>query len=399
MRTIANTPTNIYFDSASVKKYCDKDFKAIARACKPESNNSNSRKKKGLAGTLSKMTDKLDNLGQKASGYVRNRGNAWMDDHCSGLWIKPNIKGYDPEQLQALKDAIDKLDAGILDKFGMLKDSLDDMFELAKEILPGDLVEEMAQEFALKTGVKVGIGALGVETVVITAAMWAWAAYDVVDTATKLAELMGDKGKQALNAILGIKDIDERVKEFANDLVTQPAKAHANLMSLLALMDSCLRARKCLLVPYSEQNANSGDGCCPGQTGHHIIPDAAASAGSCAPYNKNAAPVMCLEGTSNNKGWGTHGNAHARLKVLMKKYREDQTLAGKSPNTISYEDMASNGVDAVRSSGAALQCDKNCLLAQLKAYYNCPNGMPPNDGTGPMSHMPEPTKPSDDNKR
>lgn len=62
--------------------------------------------------------------------------------------------------------------------------------------------------------------------------------------------------------------------------------------------------------------------------------------------------------------------------------------------------MANNAVDAVRLSGAALQCDKNCLLAQLRGYYNCPNGMLPKDGTGAMPKMPEPTEPSgNDNNR
>lgn len=105
---------------------------------------------------------------------------------------------------------------------------------------------------------------------------------------------------------------------------------------------------------------------------------------------------MCLEGTSNNEGWGTHGKAHAKLKGKMKEYREDRSETGQSPNTIAYDDMASNAVDAVRGSGAALQCDKDCLLAQLKAYYNCPNGMLPKDGTGAMSRMPEPEPEPDD---
>ena len=104
----------------------------------------------------------------------------------------------------------------------------------------------------------------------------------------------------------------------------------------------------------------------------------------------STAPVMCLEGTSNNKGWGTHGNAHARLKILMGVYRGEESDNQRSPNRISYDDMASNAVDAVRKSGAAAQCDKACLLAQLKAYYNCPNDMPPKDGTGRMSKMDEP---------
>lgn len=390
-RTIPNTATHIYFDSAAVKNKCDKDFKAIARACKPESEHH--KKKKGVAGKLSQMMEKLDTIGRKTSGYIRNKGNAWMDDHCSGMWLKPNRfkddKSYTPEQLDAIKDAIKNLDVDLLDKLTLLSGSLNDMFGLAYDILPEHVVTKIVVKFAAKTGAKAIVGAVGGETVIIPVVMAAWTIADIMDTATTLAGLMGDKGAQALEAILAIDNLSDKAKALLEDMVNEPAKAHANLMSLLGLMDSCLRARKCLLVPYSKQNSNSGDGCCPGQTGHHLIPDSAAE-GSCTPYTKGGTPVMCLEGTTNDKGWGTHGNAHAMLKDLMKQYRGDQKTAGKSPNVISQKEMSSNAVDAVRHSGAALQCDKDCLLAQLNAYYSCPDGMSPKDGTGPMPKMPEP---------
>ncbi|WP_220815174.1 HNH/endonuclease VII fold toxin-2 domain-containing protein [Pseudomonas paralcaligenes] len=394
MRTIPNTPTHIYFDSAAVKQHCDKDFRAISRACKPESESSNKKKTKGVAGKIAGLTEKLDKLGKKAAGYgVRTASNAWMDDHCSGLWLKPKEK-YDQSQLDALKDAIENLDVGIFSKLKLLLGSLDEMFELAYELLPESVVREIAEDFAKKAAIKGILAVIGSESIVIPVAMALWAIYDIMETARILAEVMGDKGKQALEAILRIKDLGDKVEEFLKDLIEKPAKAHTNMMSLLALMDSCLRARKCLLVPYSQQNSISGQGCCPGQTGHHLIPNSAAT-GSCTSYDNNSAPVMCLEGTKNNEGWGTHGNAHIKLKDLIRIYRNERSKSGKSPNIISLDDMASNAVDAVRLSGAALQCDRDCLLAQLKAYYNCPNGMLPKDGTGVMSKMPEPTPPTE----
>lgn len=390
-RTVPNTATHIYFDSEAVNDKCDKDFKAIARACKPESEHQ--KKTKGVAGKLSDMMEKLDKIGRKTSGYVRNKGNAWMDDHCSGMWLKPNRfkddKTYTAEQLDAIKDAIQNLDVKLLDKLTLLTASLDDMFELAYDILPESLVKNIATKFALKTSFKGVVGAAGGETLIVPALMIAWTITDILTTASELAALMGDKGAQALEAILAIDDLGDKAKALLDEMVNEPAKAHANLMSLLGLMDSCLRARKCLLVPYSKQNSNSGAGCCPGQTGHHLIPDSAAK-GSCTSYTKGSAPVMCLEGTTNDKGWGTHGNAHATLKDLINKYREKRTRKNQSPNNISQEEMSNNAIDAVRNSGAALQCDKECLLAQLNAYYKCPNGMSPKDGTGPMSNMPEP---------
>lgn len=395
MAKVANTPVNYYLDTPAVKRACDKDFKVIDRACKPNEpdKNGNAKKKKsGLVGKLSKITEEIDAVGKSAARYRRAKTNGWMDDHCSGLWIKvPQNNNFQPDLKQQIEKLLDKLDIGMIDKFSILKGSLDDIVKIALEILPKDVIEDIMGKFALKAGTKIGIGTALSETGIGTVIMWAWAAYDVHDTVTTLTKLMGEKGQAALKAFEKVWNIGDEIEDILSNLVSKPAKAYTNLMSLLALMDSCIRARKCLLVQYSKQNTNSGEGCCPGQTGHHLIPDAAAKSGSCTPYNKSNAPVMCLEGSSNNEGWGTHGNAHAKLKELLKKYRDARSTAKLSPNTISYDEMANNAVDAVRESGAALQCDKNCLLAQLKAYYNCPNGMPPKDGTGPMSQIPEPT--------
>lgn len=395
MATVANTPVKYYLDTPAVKRACDKDFKVIDRACKPDEpdKNGNAKKKnKGIVGKLSAITEKIDTAGKTAARYRRTATNGWMDDHCSGLWIKaPQTNSKFPQDLKdQVDELLDKLDVGLMDWLSMLMGSLDDIVEIAKELIPTDVVDDIMWNFGLKSGAKGLVGAAGVKTVILPALMGLWTAYDIYDTVTTLTELMGDKGVTAMKAFEKLWDIGDEVKGILADMVSNPAMAYANLLTLLALMDPCIRARKCLLVPYSKQNSNSGEGCCPGQTGHHLIPDSAASAGSCTPYNINDAPVMCLEGSTNKGGWGSHGNAHARLKLKLKEYRDNELEWGRSPNIISYDDMAEKAVDAVRLSNAALQCDKNCLLAQLKAYYNCPNGMPPKDGTGKMPNMPEP---------
>jgi len=46
----------------------------------------------------------------------------------------------------------------------------------------------------------------------------------------------------------------------------------------VAEKDNCLKARKCTPAPFNQSNKmDSPGGCGPGQTGHHIIPDAALS--------------------------------------------------------------------------------------------------------------------------
>ncbi len=393
-RGLPNTPVHVYLDTPEVRRACEKDFNAIRRACKPEDERNHTTKKRtGIAGKVSRITERLDNLGK--TGYRRTAANAWMDDHCSGLWVKPpqtnNLDQFPTGLREQIDGVLEQLgDLGTLDWLGMLVSSLDDMVELALEHIPEERVARITAKLAAKTGIKVGIGTLGAPTVVVSILMALWTAYDIYSTVQELAGLMGDAGAAALQAFESIWDLGDKVEEIVNDMVREPGKAYTNLMSLFALMDACIRARKCLLVKYKDQNDRDGTGCCPGQTGHHLIPDAAAKSAGCTGYHENNAPVMCLEGTRNNAGWGTHGNAHQALKERLRSYRERRAASGLSPNTISYNDMANNAVDAVRLSGAALQCDKDCLLAQLRAYYNCPNSMPPNDGTGSMPQMPEP---------
>jgi hypothetical protein len=167
-------------------------------------------------------------------------------------------------------------------------------------------------------------------------------------------------------------------------------------MSLIAQVDPCLRARKCLLVPYknaasdgskdeeesakrtaetgkkttvksskAKSQAKHGGGCCPGQTGHHILPNAMVEGAGCPGYDYDSAPTMCLEGAKNGPTHGSHGMAHHRLKQAMDRYR-----ALTSKDKLSYEDAKEHAIDAVQRAGA-IQCERKCLEAQLDAHYKC----------------------------
>jgi hypothetical protein len=396
-------------------------LKVIERACKPEAHDKDGKpkkKKSGLVGKISTITAAIDKKADKikeAAGYKKTAANAWIDDHCSGLWLKaPQTNKYFPAELKKdVEDLLNKLDMGPLEWLNALKDAAGEVFELAYEVLPKEVVEKMAAKLAVKTGIKAGVGAAGVETIIIPVLMALWTAYDIYDSVSTLAAAMGEVGEAAMKAFDKIWNIGDEVKNILKGLVNKPGEAYANLMTLLALLDSCIRARKCLLVKYSESTGLSplkGEGCCPGQTAHHLIPDKNIPPGVCAGYTKRGAPTICLEGSSNNAGWGSHGNAHAALKKLMEEYRLGRVAEGKSPNSISYDKMADHAIDAVRLSGAALQCSKACLRAQLDAYYKCGKGtdglksgdgqdetdeqeddcLKPGDGTCKMPRMPEP---------
>ncbi|MFC3156012.1 HNH/endonuclease VII fold toxin-2 domain-containing protein, partial [Gilvimarinus japonicus] len=89
----------------------------------------------------------------------------------------------------------------------------------------------------------------------------------------------------------------------------------------------------------------------------------------CPGYNYNEAPVMCLEGTNNAKGWGSHGNAHSNLEVDMKHYRDERFEKNQNTDVISYKEGSKICIDAVREA-AAKNCDPECLQAQLDHHYN-----------------------------
>lgn len=401
-----NTPSQYFMDTEATKKACDKELKLIRKNCTPSPE---SQKKKGLGAKLGEITDGLDSVGKKTAGYVRDKstgpwgGNAWMDENCKGLWTTPlnDNKNFPSDLKEQLNKFADKLDLGFLDKASALMNAVDDVAAVAMEFVTPEVVEGIASDFATKAAIKLGIGMVGAETGVIPFLMGIWTAADAVKTAQNLAALAGDKGQAALDAFNSIYNIGDEAKKILDQIEKEPAKAYTNAMTLMAKLDPCVRARKCMLVKYSNTEGNPtkavaqakhGNGCCPGQTGHHILPDSMVKDAGCDGYNKGEAPVMCLEGTSNNAGWGSHGEAHQKLKNKMSDYRRDRSLANQSPNTISYDDAANNGIDAVRDA-AARQCDKNCLRAQLDEYYKCKDKtLKPADGTGPMIKMPEPTK-------
>lgn len=417
-KTAANTPGTYYIDTPNAKVPCKTERSLIEKKCKPEpaqseedkKNNKPRAKRKGLGGAIAKATEKFDEASKGSAGYNRDNstsatsGNAWMDDHCSGLWITPNRSLKNSPEIEGIKkkleEVADKLDGGIMAWLGMLKDAVGELADVAREMVSPKIVDDIMEEMALKMAAKGVIGAVGGETIIVPILMALWTAYDLYSTAKLLADLAGDKGKAALQAFESIWDIDDKVEEILADIKDNPVKAMTNLMTLLAQMDPCIRARKCMLVPYKNTDgkptkavaqARHGQGCCPGQTGHHILPDSM-TAGRCPGYDHGDAPVICLEGTSNSAGWGSHGAAHQNLKAQMEEYRRERYGLNKSPNTISYKEASKRSIEAVRAAGAR-QCDAACLQAQLDAHYNNCGGqdLVPTDGTGEFKPRPEPT--------
>lgn len=141
---------------------------------------------------------------------------------------------------------------------------------------------------------------------------------------------------------------------------------------MLASLNSCLRARKCNLVPYDKdggpfgarkgnklESSNAG-GCCPGQTGHHLIPGASIR-GACKNYNHGSAPVVCAEGTS----WHTGSHARLHKAYAMAIGRKKQDAAG----TVSLDDTIDAAVESHMMAFPLSKCSSKCIRSQLQSYY------------------------------
>jgi len=132
--------------------------------------------------------------------------------------------------------------------------------------------------------------------------------------------------------------------------------------------NDCLRARRCLLTP--KKAADSGEGCCPGQTGHHVVPDSSFKNGDgsetplpgCENYNPKDAPCICVEGASSTKG--SHGLMHNHQYVAIldhEKHNPGQAM--------TYSEQRDSGIAAIQDVFKGSGCSKECLTAQLDAYH------------------------------
>jgi hypothetical protein len=187
------------------------------------------------------------------------------------------------------------------------------------------------------------------------------------------------------------------VLEHCGDMANRPgdrSDVDAAADSATAKADPCLNARKCQLVPYSatSNHKKSGKpkqgGCCPGQTGHHLLPDgmfrkpegrAAAIAAwvaekpdrkeSAMPRNKlptedcwggyteGGGLTICAEG--GNPGGGSHDALHEATKDAFKNHLG-------TTRTMPYT-FARDSVAEIVSE--KFGCKADCIAEQLDSAY------------------------------
>lgn len=385
----ANALTQRYLAVWDKAEPCKKDKEAVEKNCK-EKKPSTKKPRKGILQKLENLASIPDEMAQKALLYKRRPGvNGWVEDYCDGLWIKPMKGGPGKETLfdKAQKDINAFLSQ---DKLTMSYNAFMDMLKLAKEQFGIVYVFRKAGGLAARSLLKNVVGGAAATTgigTVVTAGMAAWTAYDFVSTATQIAKDLGPVGAQILSEIKSLDQLEQALKQRLKEWKEQPSKLMADLMSAKAASDACIRARKCKLVAYEKtdplESARSGDGCCPGQTGHHVMPGSMLgrkSDGSTDPdfenpcassYDHDNAPTMCLEGANNTHG--SHGAAHTALGIEVKTYQAKQKAAGGTPGRIPYREAREASLRAIKT--VAPWCDIKCLRAQLDSYYkDCDKG-------------------------
>jgi hypothetical protein len=233
----------------------------------------------------------------------------------------------------------------------------------------------------LKEGAATVTGATGIG-LVVSAGLTAWTAVDAYNTAMDLAEAVGPEGLEIAAEITSLKSITDKLDALAAKYKTSPMAAVADSQYLIAELNACVRARRCQLVPYNETTpalkaAKNGKGCCPGQTGHHLLPNEMFK--DCPAYTQqmhDMAPTVCAEGVNNTHG--SHGNIHTSIDKLMQK----RQLKSDSITTKDAID------DAVKSHEMTFPgCNAKCLEEQLNAFYKdlCEGKMKPRGGLGNKS--------------
>lgn len=152
-----------------------------------------------------------------------------------------------------------------------------------------------------------------------------------------------------------------------------------------ASKDKCSAARRCRLLPFNAKPEDGISGCCPAQTGDHIVPKSSFFVKSVSDgkrmegwrpdangeggYNLNKAPCMCLEGGSCS---GSHGLRHSHHKAFS-------SVAAGTPQPFDTEVAHC----AAGAKAVAPQCNEDCIKAQLKEGHKSMG-----DTSKPIKHSP-----------
>jgi hypothetical protein len=358
-----NTGAWMYVDHRFLSKPCKKEIKRVEKACGGQEKS----KKKNIFGKT-----KWKDAGKKIH---------WKKKHCKGLLIKPKMPKNTSANdfIKQLKSDLNELDSQLSDMANVDK-AISEAVQEAKDVLKSKGVK-----FVVKQGIK-KVPYIG----------WLWQVLtikgDIADAAYLLtqANALLEEAKRISQELSNLKsDITDLLSDIKTGKTKDAAKKIANWQHSAAIMNSCTRARKCMLTAmsntYDGNKGNNPDdnsygvkksgrssggkdtrrGCCPGQTGHHMIPDAffknRLNKSQCPKYEYDDAPVVCVEGVTYHQG--SHGALHTNFDVLASKAATDN-------KEISYKNARDAAIEAHAKTFPFSICSRDCLKAQMDKYYD-----------------------------
>lgn len=361
-----NTRRHVYIDTAAAKGTCAKDLGAIEKKCAAETHSEKADRQKKAPGPLGKLKLPAN------SGKAANPDAQWVNDHCEFLMIKPSS----PDDM--FKE-LEKIPSQMADELGVK--ALESVEAKAKEKLKQAVEKKLA-----KTAVKQVVGRVGSflggpwTGVAVNIAMTADGANDAINAAKEFPDLQREI-EQAISKLNDAKeqiaDIQGQLDKYKNaDGTYNKQKMVTDMMTAAAKLNPCIRARRCALVPYKETlnplAARDGNGCCPGQSGHHALPSSMFD--GCLGYDPNEAPTVCVEGTNNSHG--SHGVAHRALGAELDKLELPKGRKILKGEQITKKDAISAASKSIETAFPESGCEPKCIEAQLRAFYDKLNCMP-----------------------
>jgi hypothetical protein len=409
----SNTRTNLYKDT-KLPSECKKDFEKRDKKC-----GISEKENKEFIGDAKQRNKRRAKVkkNNKPKDPFTVRDKTWKDKHCASVMLAFERKDHIEEKLNHLKDELndweEDLTSALADKtLGAAGDFVEGKVEatLGCGAIGGVIGGAIGFFFA-------GVGAVpgaaaGAEAgaAICNAVSLAGNVADAIETGS---ELWTNRDK--IKEIVGkFDEYKEKLNDISDVISEEDPKKRAEQMKKLrdeaiekAKQDPCLKARRCTLTPYANKdkrevqpktiekgqepisdrvfNLNDASGCCPGQTGHHLIPETSISQGKdCAgKYSHNAAPVVCSEG---GKDSGTHGELHDRTDGYVKDMMNgDYSNPGydKCASAYTMDCAVEAGAQAHADQFPDSNCNKDCIKALLKEYYDPLNCKPkPVDKSG-----------------
>lgn len=371
-------PRECYNDCVEIEKACN-DHKKNCKTCpnqsaedacggaddrqtpRDQAQRASERQNRGRTSALLALVDKA----LKRKGIRIGLNGTWKSGSCFPCVA---VKAANRSPVQGQIDCLQRQKDKILE-------SLENIDELIAEGVDWDDLPELAEEFGLEylqngsifiptptkilkvAGCLMSDGGLCADLINL---------YAIPD---QIVDVLKDRAGQVNDMISNIDDTLLEAEEWKK---MTPAQLAA-VQERCAQSNDCLARRKCMLEPYSSSKGIGGmlgnEGCCPGQTAHHLIPnsmyqssrkDNSSNVAACPGYDHNDAPNVCVEGADQNIG--SHGEIHTQTANYLGR------ILSAEDAIMTYDDAQDAAIRAFDNAFPRSNCERRCLEKQLEHY-------------------------------